>query len=172
MARAAPQRTALSMDGGFELRLRRIEACEAIRKLIATYAVGADRRNDPAILGPLFSADAEWELDGVAHLVGRDAIASGLSEIARTYVTWSLHYMASPLIDTAPDARSATCRWYLWELATMKQPDRSEADTWYGGWYDSRLSEHDGVWLFDRVRLEPRIDSPNASPWTGKVQND
>jgi SnoaL-like domain len=160
------------VEPSLELRLRRVEASEAIRKLIATYAVGADRNNDPAILGPLFSHAAEWQLDGVAHLVGRDVIAEGLSQIARTYVTWSIHYMVSPLIDLADDARSATCRWYLWELATMKQDDGTEADTWYGGWYDSRLSECDGVWLFDHVRLEPRIDSPNANPWAGKVQND
>ncbi|MCB2063258.1 MAG: nuclear transport factor 2 family protein [Novosphingobium sp.] len=160
------------MDASLELRLRRIEANEAIRKLIATYAVGADRKNDPAILGPLFSEDAEWILDGVAHLVGREAIADGLSQIAETLVTWSLHYMVSPLIDLADDASSAKCRWYLWELATMKQDDGTEADSWYGGWYDSLLSVRDGVWLFDSVRLEPRLDSPNATPWTGKVTHD
>ena len=99
------------MEASLDLRLRRIEACEAIRKLIAAYAVGADRKNDPAILGPLFSADAEWQLDGVDHLIGRTAIAEGLSRIAQTYVTWSLHYMVSPLIELADDALSATCRW-------------------------------------------------------------
>jgi hypothetical protein len=152
-----------------ELRLRRVEACEAIRKLIATYAVGADRKNDPAILGPLFHTDAEWQLDGVAHLKGRDAIAAGLSELAQGFVTWSLHYMVSPLIELGPDATTATCRWYLWELATMTQDDGSACDTWYGGWYDSELSEQDGMWRFDRVRLDPRIASPAAAPWTGKV---
>ncbi len=149
-----------------------MEACEAIRKLIATYAIGADRKNDPAILVPLFSEQAEWQLDGVAHLVGRKTIAEGLSQLASTYVTWSLHYMVSPLIELAEDALSATCRWYLWELATMKQEDGTEADTWYGGWYDASLSVHDGVWLFDRVRLEPRIDSPNSTPWNGKIRHD
>ncbi|MCP5379284.1 MAG: nuclear transport factor 2 family protein [Novosphingobium sp.] len=162
----------MSVEPSLEIRLRRVEAGEAIRKLIATYAVGADRKNDPDILGPLFSTDAEWHLEGVADLFGREDIARGLSEIASTYVTWSLHYMVSPLIELAEDALSATCRWYLWELATMIQADGSEADTWYGGWYDSRLSVHDGVWLFDYVRLDSRIDSANANPWTGKVRND
>ena len=151
-----------------ELRLRRLEAAEAIRKLIASYAVGADRKNDPAIMGPLFSADALWELEGVAHLEGRAAIAEGLSQLATDFVTWSLHYMVSPLIEVDDQAQSATCRWYLWELATMQQDDGQAADTWYGGWYDSRLSLHDGQWLFDWVRLDPRIASPNETPWTGK----
>lgn len=162
----------MNVEPELDLRLRRIEAAEAIRQLIATYAVGADRKNDPAILGPLFGTDAEWQLIGVAHLTGREAIAAGLSQIAKTYVTWSVHYMVSPLIELAEDALSATCRWYLWELATMKQADGTEADTWYGGWYDSRLSVHDGVWLFDQVQLHPRLDSPNATPWTGKVCHD
>ena len=169
MAGAAAQRPALIVDAATDLRFRRIEACEAIRKLIATYAVGADRKNDPAIMAPLFSEKAEWHLDGVADLVGRDAIAAGLSALARNYVTWSLHYMVSPLIEVADDALSATCRWYLWELASMIQSDGSTADSWYGGWYDSRLSVHGGVWLLDWVRLDPRIASPNETPWAGKI---
>ncbi|WP_225010423.1 MULTISPECIES: nuclear transport factor 2 family protein [Novosphingobium] len=152
-----------------ERRLRRIEACEEIRRLVATYAVGADRKNDPEVLGPLFASDAQWVLDGVAHLIGREAIAAGLSELARSFVTWSMHYMVSPLIEVAADGLHATCRWYLWELATMKQADGSLADTWYGGWYDSALSLHEGAWLFDHVRLVPRIASPAGEAWTGKV---
>ena len=150
-----------------EVRLLRLEACEAIRKLIATYAIGADRKNDPAILGPLFSADAIWEADGISHLVGREAIAEGLAKLGQEFVTWSLHYMISPLIEVDDAALTATCRWYLWELCTMKQGG-STADTWYGGWYDSRLSMHEGTWLFDWVRLDPRIASPTDASWTGK----
>ena len=25
------------------------------------------------------------------------------------------------------------------------EPERATADTWYGGWYDNRLSVHEGV---------------------------
>ena len=148
-----------------------MEAFEAIRQLIATYAVGADRKNDPEILGPLFSENAVWEADGITRLVGRDAIADGLSGLANDFVTWSLHYMISPLITVDDAAHGAVCRWYLWELCTMKQQSGEAADTWYGGWYDSRLSIHDGRWLFDWVRLDPRLVSANDTPWQGKVNN-
>lgn len=158
-------------DGALELRVRRMEAFEATRQLIATYAVGADRKNDPEILGPLFSDTAVWEAEGVAQLKGRDTIAKGLSELAREFVTWSLHYMVSPLITVDHDVQRATCRWYLWELCTMKH-EEGVADTWYGGWYDSRLSVHDGEWLFDWVKLDPRIASPNQTPWMGKTPID
>lgn len=146
-----------------------MEAFEAIRQLIASYAVGADRKNDPAILGPLFCEDAIWEAEGIVRLVGRDSIAKGLSELADDFVTWSLHYMISPLINVDEGATRAVCRWYLWELCTMKQPGGTAADTWYGGWYDSRLAVHDGEWRFDWVRLYPRLASATEKPWQGKV---
>lgn len=169
MASTAAQRSALMWDEACERRLRRVEACEAIRQLIARYAVGADRRNDPAILTPLFAEDAEWRADGLPTLVGREAIGEGLSALARTFVTWSLHYMVSPLIEVDAEGLTATCRWYLWELCTMEQGKSPGTDTWYGGWYDSELSLHDGVWLFDRVHLVPRIVSSAGMTWEGKV---
>lgn len=152
-----------------ERRLRQLEAYEAIRQLIARYAVGADRKNDPELLGPLFSVDAVWEADGITRLEGREAIAAGLSGLANEFVTWSLHYMVSPLIAVDAQVQTATCRWYLWELCTMKQDGAAPADTWYGGWYDSRLSLHGDAWLFDWVRLDPRLASAVEAPWTGKV---
>lgn len=158
-------------ENALDLRLRRMEAFEAIRHLIATYAIGADRKNSPAILGPLFSANAIWEAEGVARFIGRKNITEGLSRLADDFVTWSLHYMISPFTEVDSEALNATCRWYLWELCTMKQRDGTAADTWYGGWYDSRLSVHSGVWLFDWVRLDPRLCSPNAELWSGKAHN-
>ena len=175
MAGPAPQRPALIVppdpSTDIDLRLRRMEAFEAIRQLIATYAIGADRKNDPEILGPLFSEQAIWEADGIAHLVGRDAIATGLAGLANDFVTWSLHYMISPHITVDEAAEKAVCRWYLWELCTMKQESGASAGTWYGGWYDSRLGLHDGTWLFDWVRLEPRLASATETPWQGKADN-
>lgn len=152
-----------------DLRIRRLEACEAIRQLIARYAIGADRKNDPAILGPLFSKRAVWEADGIVRLEGRENIQRGLADLAEEFVTWSLHYMVSPAITVDPSARAATCRWYLWELCTMQQDGGLAADTWYGGWYDSRLGLYGDTWLFDLVQLHPRLASANETPWTGKV---
>lgn len=156
------------MSDSLTLRIERLEAYEAIRQLIATYAVGADRKNDPDILGPLFHSDAVWEADGVARYDGRDAIASGLSDLGQTFVTWSLHYMVAPKIDLSSDGRTATCRWYLWELCTMAQADGPSADTWLGGWYDSTLSIRSGEWRFDYVKLDMRLQSARDVPWTGK----
>lgn len=156
------------MDRSIAQRLARLEGCEAIRNIIATYAVGADQKNNPDILGPLFHEDAVWEAADVARYEGREAIAEGLAALGQSFVTWSLHYMVSPLINMDASGEAAHCRWYLWELCSMAQDGGSPADTWLGGWYDSRLSARDGRWAFDDVRLDMRLTSPADAPWTGK----
>jgi SnoaL-like domain len=146
-----------------------LEAQAAIQKLIGLYAHGADRKNDPAILGPLFTADATWEAPGIAEIIrGRETIAEALANLGQTFVLWSLHYMVSPVIDVAEDRQSATCRWYLWELCTMTGDDGIARDTWFGGWYDAWARREADGWRFSRVELHAKLQSPNDVPWTGK----
>ncbi len=145
-------------------RLRRLEAIEAIRRLVGEYARGADRRNDPGILGPLFHEDAVWEAEGFGRCVGRDAIAAHLAQIGTEQIVWSLHYMVSPVVEVNPDLRSARCHWYLWELAQVKE-DGAHRAHWIGGWYHSELTEADGIWRFRHVQLDLRLVHPNGEDW-------
>ena len=142
-------------------RVGRLEDIEAIRALVATYALGADRNNDPAILGPLFADDGEWVCEGFGHYRGRSEIAAELARIGREAIRWSLHYMVSPLVEVAPDGRSARCRWYLWELARVADGTAN----WIGGWYDSSLRKGEGGWAFSHVRLHLKLMSPHAEGW-------
>lgn len=150
-----------------ERRLWRIEARHAIGDLVAAYARGADRGNDPAILGPLFARDARWRCDGFAALEGRAEIAAGLAEIARSRVRWSIHYMIAPQILLADDALSARCHWYLWELCTM-QAGTAERDEWLGGWYDSEVKWTEDAWKFTTVELDVRLQGEVFPSWTLK----
>ncbi len=70
------------MTDTIEQRLHRIEARFAIGDLVARYAAGADRRNDPAMMAPLFAPDATWSSEGFATLAGRAAIARGRAALA------------------------------------------------------------------------------------------
>ncbi|TCJ14909.1 nuclear transport factor 2 family protein [Parasulfuritortus cantonensis] len=142
-------------------RIARLEDIEAIRAMVATYALGADRNNDPAILGPLFADDAEWVCEGFGHYRGRREIADELARIGREAIRWSLHYMVSPLVEVAPDGRSARCHWYLWELARVADGEAN----WIGGWYESTLSKAAGSWSFSHVRLHLKLMSPHAEGW-------
>ncbi|MDR3509517.1 MAG: nuclear transport factor 2 family protein [Caulobacteraceae bacterium] len=152
-------------------RLDRMESCEAIRALVSRYALGADRRNDPAVMGPLFSEDAVWEAEGFARYESRTTIAQGLSDIAEKRVLWSLHYMVSPLIELDETGDVARCRWGLWELATMRDEGEGAApsDRWLGGVYDAVLTRTaaDG-WRFTHVVLDIRFEGLAGSSWVLK----
>lgn len=143
------------MAMSLEQRLHALEARAAIGDLVARYALGADRRNDPAILGPLFAADASWSAEGFAALVGRDAIAAGLANIAAGRILWSIHFMVAPLVTLADDLHSGTCQWYLWELCTMHR-DEGPEDQWLGGWYDATVKRTEQGWKFQTVILDIR----------------
>jgi len=144
-----------------EQRLEALEARAAITDLVARYALGADRRNDPAIMGPLFAADATWSAEGFAALEGRDAIAAGLAAIAAEKILWSIHFMVAPIITLSNDRRSATCQWYLWELCTM-QADHGPQDRWLGGWYDATVTRTEEVWRLQTVILDIRVQGDIA----------
>jgi len=146
-----------------ERRLAVLEARAAITDLVARYAQGADRRNDPAIMGPLFAADAHWSCEGFAALEGRAAIAAGLAAIAADRVLWSIHFMVAPLITLAEDARGGTCQWYLWELCTM-QTEEGPQDQWLGGWYDATVTSTEEGWKFQTVLLDIRVQGDIAPP--------
>lgn len=150
-----------------EQRLERMEARAEISDLVARYAQGADRKNDAAIMGPLFAEDATWAAEGFPAFEGRSAIARGLAQIAADTVLWSIHFMVSPLIVLADDCRSGTCQWYLWELCTMQGPD-GPSDQWLGGWYDSRVALKEDGWKFTMVQLDIRLQGDAAPPWVLK----
>lgn len=151
----------MSVPASLAERVGRLEDIEAIRAMVATYALGADRNNDPAILGPLFAEDAEWACAGFGHYRGRREIADELARIGRESIRWSLHYMVSPLVDVAADGRSARCHWYLWELARVGDGTAN----WIGGWYESTLRKDESGWAFTHVRLDLRLLSPHAEGW-------
>lgn len=150
-----------------EERLFRIEARNAISDLVARYAHGADRKNDPAMMQPLFHDDATWSAEGFATLHGAQAIGEGLARIAAEEVLWSIHYMIAPYIEFAEDGRSASCRWYLWELSTFADGPHQE-DRWLGGWYDSIVKLGVNGWKFASVKLDLRMQGIATPPWTLK----
>ncbi len=164
MARPAPDGEHLIMALSAEERLARLEARAEIGDLVARYAHGADRGNDPAIMRTLFTPDATWSAAGFAALEGREAITKGLADIAASRVLWSIHFMVSPHIVLSPGGRSARCHWYLWELCTMAG-DAGQRDEWLGGWYDSEAEWTEDGWKFSSVRLEIRLQGEANPPW-------
>lgn len=157
------------MKESLEVRLAWVEARETIRDLVTQYAHGADRKNDPAMMGPLFHENATWAATGFDQLTGRDAITAGLAEIARTKIFWTLHYMVAPYVELDKEGRSARCRWYLWELASMRGDDANEEDTWLGGFYDTTATLVDNNWRFSKVFLHLLLQGKAKPPWAQKM---
>ena len=86
-----------------EQRLQRLEDIESIKQLIARYAKAADHNGDPDMVRPLFTEDAVWNAEGLAHWETRDGIVQGMREPSPRIAFCSL-------VDserTSPDSSSA-----------------------------------------------------------------
>lgn len=154
----------MAAGSSIEQRLARIEARQFIEDMLSRYALGGDSKNDPAIFASLFAEDAVWEAEGFGRYEGRDTITHTLAAFAQSHILWSFHYMVTPLIEFDDELRTARCRWYLWELATM-QTDNGPRDTWLCGWYDSQLRRAGEIWLFTYVKLDLRLMGEAVPPW-------
>jgi hypothetical protein len=142
-------------------RLTRLEDIEAIRTLVARYALGADRNNDPAILGPLFAKDAEWVCEGFGHYRGRDEIAAELAGSAARpsagrCTTWSRRWSSRPRRPPRPLPLVPV------GAGAGRRGGRGH---WIGGWYESRLKKGRKGWRFTHVRLHLKLLSPHADGW-------
>lgn len=147
-------------------KLTHLEDVEAIQHLIVRYARGCDRGNDPDMIGPLFTEDGSWECKGFGRYESREKVARGLHGIAGEKIWWSLHYMISPLIDIDESGEYAKVFWYLWESATVPNPDTDEAEAhWIGGTYDVECVKQDGQWLFKSMELKLNMVSPYGDGW-------
>ena len=116
------------------MRLRNIEA---IRTLIAKYALAADAYSPPDMMRPLFSRVAGWHCEALgAHYEGLDAVTSGLAQVREHAVLWTMHFNVAPLIEVSDDGTTGTAFWYLWELArTSLDGGPERQNTWIAGSY-------------------------------------
>ena len=152
-------------------RVAWLVAREEIRDVIARYALGGDRQNDPTIFRDLFSEDAVWEAAGFGRFEGRENILRELSQIGQEQIVWSLHFPVSPLIDLADDGHHAHAFWWLWELLTIRDGDE-EANKWLGANYDCDFVREPDGWKMHHLILNIRkmVDSgegPNEIPPSG-----
>lgn len=149
-----------------EARLLRMEDIEAIRALKCEHALASD---DPAHLRERLLAIVtdDIELDYGAEFGlhrGKDKLARLLEQ---TPFAWTFHCMIPKRIDLAPDGRTATGIWYLWEPAVTAPTDGSAPQAvWLAGVYqDTYHKQADGRWLIARLGLETRLMAPYETGW-------
>lgn len=101
-------------------RIARLEAVEDVRRVKLRYAALCDAGYAADELAALFTEDAVWDGDeshfGVHR--GREAIRAFFAEISESFV-FAMHYTLGGVVDVAPDLRSATASWYLWEPCSI-----------------------------------------------------
>ena len=150
-------------------RIARLEAIDEVNRLIGRYAQGADRRNDPALMAPLFSRYALWEAKGFGRYEGRDEVARELAHIGKTQIVWSLHSMTAPVVDIDADRSQGRAQWHLRELAQVREPHEDPATPaaahWMGGVYDARVAMEEGQWCFASVLLDMRLIHRHDAAW-------
>ena len=144
----------------------RLKNLEAIRTLIAQYALAADAYSPPERMRPLFSRLAEWHCDALdAHYDGLDAVTRGLAQVRERAVLWTMHFNVAPLIEILDDGCSGSAFWYLWELArTQMERDAERQNTWIAGSYRAAVVLEDEHWRFGRMELSLRLVAPAGGP--------
>ena len=147
------------MAGDLELRLRRLEDIEEIRRVRAEYALAADERTGCAVnvsrTVRLFAEDGVWDATPRwGRHEGRETVRRYLST-GNAGIDWSLHWLLDTGVDVAPGREQATSRWYLIELANMLDKSTGERNlVWLAGLYDDQYVIEEGAWKFRLVRFD------------------
>ena len=153
------------MQKDTEERLRRLEAQEAIRSCVYSYALAGDRGNAGHIVTKLFTENGSYEAVGFGRFEGRDNVVRGLEDIAEKTVLWSFHVPGGPLIKLADDALSGKAFWWVWVPVKLNIDDQPKP-FWGAGHYNADLVIEGGQWKFHRVLFETKLQTPFAGPWT------
>lgn len=149
-----------------EQRIARIEDCEAIKRLQATYAHACDKGYDDVLYATLFTEDAVWESNAFGTFTGRAEIKGFVKGVRETgSIKFAHHSMIPQWIDVADDGRTAHGRWYLIEFATMPDAagvDRAVIITCI---YENDFVRVDGEWKFTKVRANFQFVSDWDKGW-------
>jgi hypothetical protein len=141
----------------------RLKNLEAIRTLIAKYALAADAYSPPDMMRPLFSrSSAAWHCDALgAHYEGLDAVTRGLAQVREHAVRWTMHFNVAPLIEVSEEGSTGAASWYLWELARTRLQGATEPqNTWIAGAYQATVLLEEELWRFGRMELDLRLVAP------------
>ncbi len=153
-----------------EQRIARLEAIDDIKTLIARFARGTDRHNDPDVTRLVFSEDAVWESPQYGRYDGLEKIVEATSWGGREVIQWSMHFMVSPIIEIAPDCMSATAHWYLWEPMKARHPDGDVTETWFGATYDAKLRKvGENKWKIFHLVLDAKLLAKMGESWPGAI---
>lgn len=154
-----------------EERIARLEAKNEIQDLVTAFARAADANCDPAMIEPLFTNDAVFDVGSFGRMDGgAQKIAATMRANNSRGFHWTLHYLLPATTKLAPDAQSAHVFAYYWGVA-KSHPDNGERSFWVGGSYTAEAVNDDGTWRFRRLNLHLDLLSPFLEGFHGKIQS-
>jgi hypothetical protein len=149
------------MNESLERRVQRLEDIHRITQLVQRYAMGADTRNDPAIMGGCVTSDVVAIFHGIGQVQGRDEFTKFAHDSAKGTMLWTAHFCTTPVTRFNSDGDAGTAFFYLWELARARSAIEEQANsTWIAGWYENEIKKEDGEWLFSKIELVLQVFAP------------
>jgi hypothetical protein len=134
-----------------EQRVERLEAVEAVDRLMSRYGECIDNGYDLAGLEQVLTEDLEWTSNAFGSYGSRDEYLAGQATIAKG-VEWAFHTMHPVAIDVH-DATAASGTFYLLMLATFLDGESREPIV-LSARYDNRFVKEDGRWRCSRMEVE------------------
>jgi len=129
-----------------EARLRGVEDCLEIERLLMRYGAALDSRDFTAY-SELFAAQGIWQ-GGLGTFQGPEAIKAGMLKAfgapGAPPPTGTFHLLTNPIIEVHGDQATASSRWTFWRMVDGK-PVVALA-----GRYDDTLTREHGHWKFQK----------------------
>ena len=142
-------------------RFTRIESIEAIRSLKATYCDLCDDGYDADRLCSLFTEDAIWDGGDLGCFAGHERLHRFFTNMPNV-MSFAIHHVTNSAVELSTDGQSAEARWYLLQMATLKEQNRA---VWLTGRYIDEVVKTSAGWRFKHVSLNARFFSPHDEGW-------
>ena len=142
-------------------RLDRVEGELAIRRLVADYCVGADRR-DLATWAGVWTADAVWQTSPDQNFVGVEAICAAVQQQWRAFPVM-LHATANHVVTITGDTAAGRS-----DVMVMVQL-RDRRWILGGGTYEDDYRREQNGWRIARRRAIHAFDLAPLAPSTGPL---
>ena len=144
-----------------ESRLARTESIEQIRAMKARYCDLCDEGYDADALCDLFTEDGVWDGGKLGYFEGRKGLHDFFTDMPNI-MSFAIHHVTNSAVELSEDGESAEARWYLIQMATLKDENKA---VWLTGRYVDQLVLREGQWKFRHTSLVGRFYSPYDSGW-------
>src|SRR5262245_17262258 len=165
---AAADSESTSLDA-LEQRTTLLQDTNDIKRLQRIYGYYLDRSDWENVVD-LLTADATAEYGSSGVYVGKSSIRKLLYSIGydRAGLPPGLlreHIQFQPVVDVAPDGRTAKGRWRVFALLGQQGQGDNDYARWQAGPYENEYRKENGVWKISKIRWYETFTVPFEGGW-------